>query len=310
MRAFIFPGQGSQAVGMGKDFYDNYDVAKNVFDEVDDVLSPLYGQKLSSIIFNGPEEVLTQTLYTQAALMTTSIAMLRVLEKETGKMMADKASYVAGHSLGEYTALCAAGVLSLSDTATLLYYRGKAMTECAPEDGGAMAAIMGLDFDDVWGVTEESGSYVANDNGGGQVVISGTKEAVEKAMQIALEKGAKRAIALPVSAPFHCPLMKKAADEMAIHIAQITFNAPSIPVITNVTGEPISSPDDLKQGLIDQVCGQVRWRESVLFMEHAGVSKTLEVGSGKVLTNLVKRIAPGIEATNFAKVDDLAGVML
>ena len=306
MRALIFPGQGSQTVGMGKDFFDAYGPAKQVFQEVDDTLSPLYGKALSSVIFDGPDDVLTQTLYTQAALMTTSIAMLKVIEAEKGSSASDFASYAAGHSLGEYTALCAAGVLSLSDTAKLLYHRGKAMTECTPKDGGAMAAIMGLDFDDVWELTEDSGSYVANDNGGGQIVISGTKEAIEKAIQIATDKGAKRAIPLAVSAPFHCPLMKEAATVMAKEIAQVIFSEPKIPVITNVTGEAVSDSETLKQGLIDQICGQVRWRESVLFMERVGISKTLEIGPGKVLTNLVKRISPNIQTANIAKVEDIS----
>jgi [acyl-carrier-protein] S-malonyltransferase len=290
---------------MGKDFYDAFPRAQDVFHEVDDVLAHLLNQKLTTIIFEGPPETLTRTLYTQAALMTTSMAMLYVMEDVCGKRMHDMASFVAGHSLGEYTALCAAGVLTLRDTARLLYFRGKAMTEAAPKDGGAMAAIMGLETSEVAHLTQEAGAFMANDNGGGQVVISGTKEAVERAMAAALERGAKRALALPVSAPFHCPLMEGAATVMKEKLSEVTFTPPTLPIITNVTAQAITDPEILRTNLVDQICGQVRWRESVEYMAAHGVTHTLEVGAGKVLTNLIKRTSPSISATTLGKVEEL-----
>ena len=310
MRAFIFPGQGSQAVGMGKDFYDHFPAAKAVFDEVDEALPPLYGKKLSQIIFEGPEEVLTETLYTQAALMTTSLAMCSTLEAELGEPLRAYASFMAGHSLGEYSALVTAGVLTLKDAATLLYFRGKSMTECAPKDGGAMAAIMGLESDIVSEITQAAGCYVANDNGGMQVVISGTKDAVAKAMNLATEKGAKRALSLSVSAPFHCPLMQGAADVMEEKVAAVPFQNACIPIVTNVQAAAVNQAETFQKDLIAQVCGQVRWRESILFLEKKGVTDIMEIGSGKVLTNLVKRISPSIQATSLSKIDDLENILV
>lgn len=304
-RVFLFPGQGSQALGMGHDFYNNFQEARHVFDEVDETLAPFYGQKLSTVIFEGPSETLTQTLYTQAALMTTSIAMFRTLEKEYGKPLAPEASFMIGHSLGEYSALCAGGVVSLKDTATLLYYRGKAMTESAPADGGAMAAIIGLEIEDVDAITQAAGCFVANDNGGGQVVISGTKESVTKAMALATEKGAKRALPLNVSAPFHCPLIKKAADIMADKIAPISFANTPVPVITNTDAVPTTEGTAFKAKLVDQICGRVRFRESVALAFDKGATQFIEIGSGKVLTGLVKRIAPDATTLNMTTTADI-----
>ena len=304
-RVFLFPGQGSQSVGMGRDFYDNFPEARHVFNEVDDTLASLYGKKLSSIIFEGPSETLTQTIYTQAALMTMSMAVFRVLEKEFGKPLAKEASFFIGHSLGEYSALCAAEVISLRDTATLLYYRGKAMTEATPEDGGAMAAIIGLEIGDVDELTKEAGCFVANDNGGGQVVISGTKEAVNKAMQAATSKGAKRALPLNVSAPFHCPLMEEAAEIMEEKLSSVPFTNSITSVITNIDATPTTEGSAFKAKLIAQICGRVRFRESVLGAFEKGAHEFIEIGAGKVLTGLVKRISPEATTLNVNSMSDI-----
>lgn len=289
-RAFVFPGQGSQAVGMGKELADAFKAARDVFAEVDEALS----QNLSGLMFEGPADELTLTENAQPALMAVSLAVMRVLEGEGGFMLSEKAAYVAGHSLGEYSALCAAGSLALADTARLLKLRGQSMQKAVPVGEGAMAALLGLDFQQAKAVAEEAAEgevcAAANDNADGQVVVSGSKAAVERALQIAAAKGAKRSVLLPVSAPFHCALMKPAADAMAEALAKVNVQAPCVPVIANVIAGPVSAPDEIKRLLVEQVCGTVRWRESVLKMKELGVDVLVEAGSGKVLAGLVKRI--------------------
>ncbi|SFB58018.1 [Acyl-carrier-protein] S-malonyltransferase [Rhizobium sp. NFR07] len=287
--AFTFPGQGSQAVGMGKDLADAYPEARAVFEEVDEAL----GQKLSDIMWSGPEETLTLTANAQPALMAVSIATMRVLEAR-GLNLADKVAYVAGHSLGEYSALCAAGTFSLSDTAKLLRIRGDAMQSAVPVGQGAMAAIIGLEHGDVEAICAEAKAegvcQIANDNGGGQLVISGSKGAVEKAAALATEKGAKRAIMLPVSAPFHSDLMAPAADAMRHALAKVEKKNPVLPVIANVRAAPVSDAEEIAQLLVTQVTGQVRWRETVEWFGANGITTLYEIGSGKVLTGLARRI--------------------
>jgi len=289
-RAFTFPGQGSQAVGMGKELADAYPVAKAIFDEIDDAL----GQKLSTLMWEGPEDQLTLTENAQPALMAVSLAAMRVLESEGGWTLADKASFVAGHSLGEYSALAAAGAFTVADTARLLKTRGKAMQAAVGVGEGAMAAILGLSFEDAVAVAKEAaGSDVcaaANDNADGQVVVSGTKAAVERAAELAKAKGAKRAILLPVSAPFHCSLMQPAADAMAEALAGMDVKAPCVPVVANVTASAVSDPGEIKKLLVEQVTGMVRWRECVKYLSAQGVTELIEVGTGKVLTGLTRRI--------------------
>ncbi|MCB1462036.1 MAG: ACP S-malonyltransferase [Nitratireductor sp.] len=295
--ALTFPGQGSQAVGMGKALADSLPEAKAVFDEVDEAL----GEKLSAIMWEGPEETLTLTANAQPALMAVSIAALRALEGRGFSV--SKAKCVAGHSLGEYSALCAAGSLSLADTARLLRIRGNAMQAAVPVGQGAMAAIIGLEADALEAVCAEAAGanaqgkgicQIANDNGGGQLVISGSKAEVESACAAASERGAKRAILLPVSAPFHSALMAPAADVMAEALAKVEFKAPAVPVVANVLAAPVSDPDHLRNLLVEQVTGRVRWRESVEWMAANGVTQAVEVGSGKVLTGLARRIARDI----------------
>lgn len=294
--AFTFPGQGSQAVGMGKDLADAYPEARAVFQEVDDAL----GQKLSEVIWNGPEEALTLTANAQPALMAVSIAAIRVMEAR-GLRLADKISYVAGHSLGEYSALCAAGMLSVADTARLLRIRGDAMQSAVPVGQGAMAAIIGLENGDVAALCEDANSagvcQIANDNGGGQLVISGSKAAVEKAAAAATEKGAKRAIMLPVSAPFHSALMAPAADAMRHALAQVEKRNPVVPVVANVRAAPVSDAGEIADLLVAQVTGQVRWRETVEWFAANGVTELYEIGAGKVLTGLARRIDKTISGT-------------
>ncbi|WP_312405069.1 ACP S-malonyltransferase [Rhizobium sp.] len=291
--AFTFPGQGSQAVGMGKDLAEAYPEARAVFEEVDEAL----GQKLSDIMWNGPEETLTLTANAQPALMAVSIATMRVLEAR-GLVLADKVAYVAGHSLGEYSALCAAGTFSLSDTAKLLRIRGDAMQSAVPVGQGAMAAIIGLEHSDVDAICAEAKAegvcQIANDNGGGQLVISGSKAAVEKAAALATEKGAKRAIMLPVSAPFHSDLMAPAADAMRHALAKVEKKSPVVPVVANVRAAPVSDAEEIAQLLVTQVTGQVRWRETVEWFGQNGVTTLYEIGSGKVLTGLARRIDKNI----------------
>ena len=292
--AFTFPGQGSQAVGMGKALADAFPEARAVFAEVDEAL----GQKLSAVIFDGPIETLTLTESAQPALMAVSLAALRVLEAR-GVRIKDKVAYVAGHSLGEYSALAAAGSLSVADAARLLRIRGRAMQAAVPVGVGAMAALIGLDLDQARAVATEAAAgeicEAANDNGGGQVVISGHKAAIERALEIAKAKGAKRAILLPVSAPFHCALMAPAADAMAAALADAEIRAPAVPVVANVLARPITDPAEIRRALVAQVTGMVRWRESIAWLAGAGTTLFVEIGAGKVLSGLAKRIAEGAE---------------
>ncbi|MDR7027011.1 ACP S-malonyltransferase [Rhizobium rosettiformans] len=291
--AFTFPGQGSQAVGMGKDLADNFAEARAVFEEVDEAL----GQKLSDIMWNGPEETLTLTANAQPALMAVSMAVIRVLEAK-GLDLKSKVSYVAGHSLGEYSALCAAGTFSIADTARLLRIRGNAMQAAVPVGEGAMAAIIGLEHGDVQAICAEASAVgpcqIANDNGGGQLVISGAKGAVEKAAALASEKGAKRAIMLPVSAPFHSALMGPAADAMREALSKVEKKDPIVPLIANVRAAPVTSAAEIADLLVEQVTGQVRWRETVEWFGANGVTTLYEVGAGKVLTGLARRIDKNI----------------
>ncbi len=293
--AFTFPGQGSQAVGMGKALADAYPEARAVFAEVDDALS----QNLSALMWDGPAETLTLTENAQAALMAVSLAAMRVLEAR-GVSVAGRAAYVAGHSLGEYSALAAAGSLSIADAARLLKIRGKAMQAAVPAGAGAMAALLGLDFAAAAEVAAEAAGdevcQAANDNADGQVVVSGTLAAVERAVTLAKARGAKRAMMLNVSAPFHCALMQPAAEVMAAALAAVEVRAPVVPVVVNVLAAPVTDPDEIRRCLVDQVTGTVRWRESVRWLAGAGVTRLVEIGSGKVLTGLVKRIVDGVEA--------------
>jgi len=287
-RAFLFPGQGAQTIGMGKALAEDYPAAKAVFDAVDEAL----GEKLSALIWDGEQDQLTLTMNAQPALMATSLAAMAALEAEG--VTVEAAAYVAGHSLGEYSALCAAGALSLSDTARLLRIRGKAMQEAVPVGEGAMAALLGLDFQTAMKVAEAAAEgYVcqaANDNDPGQVVVSGHRAAVERAVEIAKGQGAKRAIMLPVSAPFHCKLMEPAAEAMAEALSHVDVNEPKVPVVGNVVAAAERSPTLIRNHLVDQVTGSVRWRESVLWMAAHGVTETWEIGAGKALTGMVRRI--------------------
>jgi len=310
--AFTFPGQGSQAVGMGKDLADAFPEARAVFAEVDEAL----GQKLSTIMFEGPEETLTLTANAQPALMAVSIAVMRVLEAR-GLSLKDQVSYVAGHSLGEYSALCAAGTFTLADTARLLRIRGNAMQSAVPVGEGAMAAIIGLEQSDVEAICREASTggscQIANDNGGGQLVISGSKPAVEVAARLATEKGAKRALMLSVSAPFHSALMAPAADAMREALAAVTAKAPVVPVIANVRAAPVNDPEEIVRLLVEQVTGQVRWRETVEWFGKNDVTTLYEVGSGKVLTGLARRIdksVTGIAINTPADIDSALAALI
>jgi [acyl-carrier-protein] S-malonyltransferase len=304
--AFVFPGQGSQAVGMGKALADNFAAAREVFAEVDAAL----GEKLTAVMWEGPAERLTLTENAQPALMAVSIAAMRVLQAEAGLDLARDAAFVAGHSLGEYSALAAAGTFSIPDTARLLRIRGKAMQAAVPVGAGAMAALLGMEFDAASAVAAEAAQgqvcQAANDNGGGQVVVSGDKAAVERAVEIAKANGARRAMLLPVSAPFHCALMQPAADAMAEALGKVAVTAPAVPVVANVLARAIRDPGEIVSALIAQVTGTVRWRESVAAMAAAGVDSFYEVGSGKVLSGLVKRIAEGASGTAIGTPDDVA----
>jgi [acyl-carrier-protein] S-malonyltransferase len=309
--ALVFPGQGSQAVGMGRALAEAFPVAREVFERVDAALS----QKLSQLMFEGPESELTLTTNAQPALMAVSIAALRALEKESGFHDCKDAAFVAGHSLGEYSALCAAGALTLEDAARLLRLRGDAMQKAAPVGEGAMAALLGLDFGVATRIAAQAASdlyltgaicQAANDNGGGQVVISGSKDAVERAMELAKLAGAKRALLLPVSAPFHCALMQPAALAMEAALKDAKIARPKPPLVANVTALAVVDPDEIRKNLVEQVTGTVRWRESVDYMSAQGVTRFIEVGAGKVLAGLVKRIAEGASAINVGTPADVA----
>ncbi|MBB3314266.1 [acyl-carrier-protein] S-malonyltransferase [Rhizobium sp. BK181] len=310
--AFTFPGQGSQAVGMGKELAESFAEARAVFQEVDEAL----GEKLSETMFNGPEDTLTLTANAQPALMAVSMAVVRVLEAK-GVDLKAKVSYVAGHSLGEYSALCAAGTFSLADTARLLRIRGNAMQAAVPVGVGAMAAIIGLEHADVVAVCEEASAVgscqIANDNGGGQIVISGEKAAVEKGAAIATEKGAKRAILLPVSAPFHSSLMAPAAEAMREALAGVKKSSPVVPLIANVRAAPVTDADEIAKLLVEQVTGQVRWRETVEWFAANGATTLYELGSGKVLTGLARRIdktVNGIAVNTPADIDAAVAALM
>ncbi|KAA0684669.1 ACP S-malonyltransferase [Azospirillum brasilense] len=294
-RAFVFPGQGSQAVGMGRELAEAFEVARLTFEEVDDALN----QRLSRLMFEGPEADLTLTENAQPALMAVSVAVMRVLKEQGGLDLSKHAAFVAGHSLGEYSALCAAGAFTLADTARLLKLRGQAMQKAVPVGQGAMAALLGAELEQAQAIAADAAKTpagqkevctVANDNSSGQVVISGHAEAIERAIVIAAERGLKRTVRLPVSAPFHCPLMQPAADAMAEALANVTINALAVPVVANVTASAVSDPNEIRRLLVEQVTGMVRWRESVLYMKEQGVDTLVELGSGKVLSGLAKRI--------------------
>jgi [acyl-carrier-protein] S-malonyltransferase len=303
-RAFVFPGQGAQTIGMGQDLARAYPAAKAVFEEVDAAL----GENLSALIWEGDIDTLTLTKNAQPALMATSMAAMRALQVE-GIGLADVA-FVAGHSLGEYSALCAVGALGLADTARLLRIRGEAMQQAVPVGIGAMAALLGLDFATATEVAAEAAQgevcQAANDNDPAQVVVSGHRAAVERALDIAKAKGAKRAILLPVSAPFHCVLMQPAADRMAEALAAVTIHAPKVPVVANVRAEAVSDPDLIRDLLVAQVTGSVRWRGSVLWMERAGVTEFWEIGAGKALSGMIKRTATGAVTRAIGSADDIA----
>ncbi len=304
--AFVFPGQGSQAVGMGKALADAFPSARAVFDEVDAAL----GQKLSQLTWEGPEAELTLTGNAQPALMAVSLAVVRVLEAEHGITIAKTAKFVAGHSLGEYSALAAAGTFSLADAARLLKIRGRAMQAATPVGTGAMAAILGLDFTDAAAVAAEAAQgdvcQAANDNSAGQVVVSGHRVAVERALEIAKAKGAKRAILLAVSAPFHCALMQPAADAMAEALSKVAMQAPVVPVVANVVAGPLGDPAEIRRRLVEQVTGTVRWRECVAYMADHGVTRFCEVGTGRVLTGLLRKNAPQASGLAIGTPDDIA----
>jgi [acyl-carrier-protein] S-malonyltransferase len=303
--AIVFPGQGSQAVGMGKDLHDNFASAREVFQKVDDILSV----KLSKIMFEGPSDELTKTENTQPALMAVSIALTTVLEKEFGKKLSDLCSFVAGHSLGEYSALCAAEALTLEETAKLLQIRGTEMAKCGQNTEGAMAAILGAEVDLVTEITNEAKEnevcQIANDNSVGQIVISGSKTAVLRAIEIAKAKGVKRAIQLPVSGAFHSALMQNAQEKMKAALASAKINSPKIPLVANVTADVVSDPDQIRDLLAKQITGSVRWRETMLFMESKGVEEIIEIGSGKVLAGLFGRTCPNMKSRSIQNLEDL-----
>jgi [acyl-carrier-protein] S-malonyltransferase len=303
--AFVFPGQGSQAVGMGRALAESFAPARRVFEEVDAAL----GEKLSDTIWNGPAETLTLTENAQPALMAVSIAILHVLEQEAGVDVKRDVAFVAGHSLGEYSALAAARALSVADAARLLRVRGRAMQKAVPVGAGAMAALIGLDLDEAKAIAAEAAKAgvcaAANDNGGGQVVLSGDKAAVERAVEVAKARGVKRAMLLPVSAPFHCPLMQPAADVMAEALSKVSVKSPLVPLVANVLARPIDDPADIVRCLVAQVTATVRWQESVLFMAQAAVTSFHEIGAGRVLSGLIKRIADAASASAIGTPEDI-----
>jgi len=304
--AFVYPGQGAQTIGMGRDLADAYPAAKAVFDEVDEAL----GEKLSTLIWEGDAEELTLTQNAQPALMATSMAAMAALKAEG--VTVDKAAYVAGHSLGEYAALCAAGTFSLADTARLLRIRGRAMQAAVPVGQGAMAALLGLSFEQAEAVAAEAAQgevcQVANQNDPAQNVVSGSKAAVERAIDLAKAAGAKRALLLPVSAPFHCALMAPAAEEMAGALADVTMNAPAVPVVANVVAEAVTDPKQIRKLLIEQVTGQVRWMSSVEWMGAQGVTEVWEIGAGKALSGMIRRINKEITCVNIGTAADATAV--
>ena len=304
--AFVYPGQGAQTIGMGRDLADAYPAAKAVFDEVDAAL----GEKLSALIWEGDAEALTLTENAQPALMATSMAAMAALNAEG--ITIDKAAFVAGHSLGEYSALCAAGTFSLADTARLLRIRGRAMQAAVPVGQGAMAALLGLSFEQAEQVAADAAQgdvcQVANQNDPAQNVVSGSKAAVERAIDLAKAAGAKRALLLPVSAPFHCALMAPAAEEMASALADVTMHAPSVPVVANVVAEAVTDPDQIRKLLIEQVTGQVRWLSSVEWMGTQGVTEIWEIGAGKALSGMIRRINKEITCVNVGTAADAAAM--
>ena len=304
-RAFIFPGQGSQAMGMGKELASAFPVAKQLFEEVDEALS----QPLTKLMFEGPEEDLTLTANTQPALMAVSLAIMRILETAGGLAIGDTAKFVAGHSLGEYSALTAAKAFGVADAARILKIRGSAMQEAVPVGEGTMAALMGVEMDVAEEIAAEAAQgeicTAANDNAPGQIVLSGATAAIERAVEIATEKGAKRSIILPVSAPFHCAMMAPAADVMADELAALLIDEPIVPVVANVTADAQSAPDEIRRLLVEQVTARVRWRESVLFMKNNGVDTLVEIGAGKVLTGLARRIDRKLNGISIQTPEDI-----
>ena len=308
-RAFIFPGQGSQQVGMGRDLAEAFPVARHLFEEVDDAL----GQHLGRLMFQGPDEELVLTENAQPALMAVSMAVVLVLREEGGLDLGKSCSFVAGHSLGEYSALAAAGTLELADAARLLKVRGRAMQDAVPVGKGAMAALIGLNFDDVESIASdaEDGEVCmpANDNAPGQIVISGNKAAVNRALELAAERGCRRNVVLPVSAPFHCSLMKPAAEVMETALADVLLSPPLVPLVANVTAESVNDPSLIRQLLVEQVTGMVRWRESVLYMKGQKVTELVELGAGKVLSGLARRIDRDLSARSVQSPDDIEAVL-
>ncbi len=309
MRAVVFPGQGSQAVGMGKRLAEASAAAWEVFKEVDDAL----GQKLSKLMFEGPQAELTLTANAQPALMAVSVALVRTLEKDGGKRLADGCNYVAGHSLGEYSALTAAGSLKLADAARLLRRRGEAMQAAVPVGAGAMAALLGMDVPDVEQVVADASSAgvcaIGNDNAPGQVVVSGATAAVERAVELAKERGVHKAVMLDVSAPFHCPLLQPAADAMQQALAEIDLDEPLVPLIANVTAAPVTDPEEIRRVLVEQVTATVRWRECVLAMGELGVDTLVEMGEGKVLAGMIRRVNREIKGVPVQGPDDLEALV-
>ncbi len=306
MKAFVFPGQGSQKIGMGKEIAENFSVAKDVFEEVNEALS----FNLFALMTEGDVDTLNLTENAQPALMAVSLANVKVLEKESGRSLADIANYVAGHSLGEYSALAAAGALSVYDTAKLLQIRGRAMQQAVPKDVGAMAAVLGLNFDEVDEIAKEASTkdYIvvaANDNADGQVVLSGNKPAVEKAALIAKDKGAKRVLTLPVTVPSHSPLMQSAAEEMAKALSEVKLSPLSLPLVPNVLAEAIDDVSLMPDLLVKQLIGTVRWRETIAYLAQKNVKTIVEIGSGKVLSGMTKRIVKDLDAFNIETKDDI-----
>ena len=304
-QAFVFPGQGAQAVGMGKALAEAFPAAREIFEEVDEALK----QKLSTVMFEGPEETLTLTENAQPALMAVSMAVMRVLDREGGFDLADQAAYVAGHSLGEYSALAAAGSITVEDAAVLLRIRGRAMQEAAPVGTGAMAAILGLDYDEVAEIATDAAQgqvcAAANDNAPGQVVVSGDTDAVARALDLAKEKGARRSVMLPVTVPSHCSLMAPAADVMKEALVAVAIALPRVPMVANVTAAPVEDAEAIRAALVDQVTGTVRWRESVLWLRENGVDRLVEAGAGKVLSGLARRIDRELETVSLSEPDSI-----